>query len=161
MSLTGVSPLINSWIEQGLEWRWYWRPVTRSFTIPAKGQVQIPSSDYIFRAPEGTLLTFSGVFDHPKCGIRGQTHDELDTGSTFTIDNMTAVGLYNTPMYISSMIPPITLPGIYVINQQKEWPWTDWSRLYLFNTDSVPHTCLKYAYTIALLKEPRPAQKED
>ncbi len=160
MSLTGVSPLINSWIEQGLEWRWYWRPVERPFTIPAEGQVQIPSAAYIFRAPEGTLLTLNGVFDHPKCGIRGETHDELDTGFFFTVENMTLIGLSNTPMYVSSMIPPKTLPGIHVINQQKEWPWTEWARLYLINSDSVPHTCLKYSYTMAMLREPRPAQKE-
>ncbi len=155
MSLTGVSPLITSWIEQELEWRWYWRPVLRPFTIPAKGEVQIPSTEYTFSAPEGTLLTFNGVFDHPKCGIRGQTHNELDTGAIFTVETMTLVGLYNTPMYVSAMIPPRTLPGVYAINQQKEWPWTEWARLYLFNTDSVPHTCLKYSYTMAMLKNIR------
>ncbi len=160
MSLTGVSPLITSWIEQGLKWRWYWRPTQSPFTIPANGQVQIPSSDYIFKAPEGTLLTLNGVFDHPKCGIRADTHDELDTGFVFTVENMTLVGLYNTPMYITSMIPPRTLPGVYTISQSKEWPWTDWARLYMINSDSVPHTCTGYAYTMAMLKEPRPAQEE-
>ena len=160
MSLTGVSPLINSWIEQGLEWRWYWRPVQRPFTIPANGQVQIPSSTYIFDAPEGTLLTFNGVFDHPKCGIRGETKDELDTGFIFTVENMTLVGLYNTPMYISSMIPPRTPAGVYAISQSKEWPWTEWARLYLINSDSVPHRCLTYSFTMAVLKEPRPVKAE-
>ena len=152
MSLTGVSPLINSWIKQKLEWRWYWRPVVRPFTIPAGGQVQIPSGAYTFSAAEGTLLTFNGVFDHPACGIRAETGDELDTGSIFTPGFLTLVGLYNTPMYVTALIPPRTLPGIYGISQSKEWPWTEWARLYLFNSDSVPHTCLKYSYTMAVLK---------
>jgi hypothetical protein len=40
--------------------------------------------------------------------------------------------------------------------QYKEWAWKDWMRLYVFNADSVPHTCLGFAYTIAMLNEPRP-----
>ncbi len=160
MSLTGVSPLINSWIEQGLEWRWYWRPVQRAFTVPANGQVQIPSSAYTFNAPEGTLLTLNGIFDHPSCGIRGETNPELDTGDVFTVATMTAVGLYNTPMYITSLIPPRTVDGIYAISMSKEWPWTEWARLYVFNSDSVPHTCFKYSYTMAVLKAPRSAQEK-
>jgi len=160
MSLTGVSPLITSWIEKGLEWVWYWRPVQRPFTIPANGQVQVPSGEYTFNAPEGTLLTFGGMFDHPMCGIRLESHPELDTASVFTVQNMTLIGLYNTPMYVSAKVPPRTLPGMYGVTQQKEWPWTDWARLYLVNEDSVPHRCLMYAYTMAMLKEPRPVQKE-
>jgi len=160
MSLTGVSPLINSWIEQGLEWVWFWRPVQRPFAIPANGQIQVPSEAYTFKAPEGTLLTFNGLFDHPSCGIRLECHPELDTGVVFTIANMLGAGFYNIPMYITAMIPPQTPAGIYAVNQQKEWPWTEWARLYLINTDSIPHTCTGYAYTMALLKKPRPVQKE-
>ena len=159
MSLTGVSPLINSWIEQGLEWTWFWRPKEGTFTIPANGQVQIPSEGYTFSAPEGTLLTLNGVFDHPSCGIRGETHPGLDTGDVFTVNNMAAFGFSNTPMYITSLIPPRTPAGIYAISQSKEWPWTEWARMYLFNPDSVPHRCLGYSYTMALLKTPRSVQK--
>jgi len=161
MSLTGVSPLINSWIEQGLEWRWFWRPMQRPFTIPAGGTVQIPSEGYTFRGPEGTLLTLNGIFDHPSCGIRGEFNPELDTGSIFTVDTMTLVGFSNTPMYITSLIPPRTPAGVYAISQQKEWPWTDWARLHVFNSDSVPHRCLKYSYTMAVLKTPRSKKAEE
>jgi len=159
MSLCPVSPLIESWIEKGLEWTWFWRPVQQPFTIPANGQVQIPSSAYTFKAPEGTLLAFNGVFDHPSCGIRGESHPELDTEEVFTVDLMTSVGFSNTPMYISAFIPPRTPAGIYAISQQKEWPWTEWMRMYLFNSDSVPHRCLTYSYTLAMLKKPRSVQK--
>ncbi len=160
MSLTGVSPLITSWIEKGLEWTWFWRPVQRPFTVPAKGQIQIPSGAYTFKAPEGVLLTFGAMFDHPMGGIRLESNPELDTGTVFTAANMTLIGLYNTPMYVMAVVPPRTLPGMYGVTQQKEWPWTDWARLYVVNEDSVPHRCLLYAYTMAMLKEPRPVQEE-
>jgi len=160
MSLAPASPQISNWIENGLEWVWYWRPVQRPFTVPAKGQVQVPSGDYTFKAPEGTLLTFGAMFDHPNCGIRLESHPELDTGAAFTVANMTLAGLYNTPMYVMAVVPPRTLPGMYGILQQKEWPWTDWARLYLVNEDSVPHRCLLYAYTMAMLSEPRKVEKE-
>jgi len=32
-------------------------------------------------------------------------------------------------------------------------------RMYLFNSDSVPHRCLTYSYTLAMLKKPRSVQK--
>ncbi len=160
MSLTGVSSIINKWIEKGLEWRWFWRPVMRPFTIPANGTIQIPSSEYTFRADEGTLLTFNGVFDHPSCGIRVESHPELDTGDVFTANVMTAVGFTHAAMYITSLIPPQTPSGIYAISQQKEWPFTDWARLYLFNTDSVDHRCLRYSYTLALLRTPQTKKME-
>ena len=152
MSLAGVSPLINSWIERGLEWTWFWRPVQQAFTIPANGQVQIPSEGYTFRAPEGTLLTLNGVFDHPKCGIRGVSHPGLDTENIFTVECMTLVGFSNTPMYVTALLPPRTPPGVFAISQQKEWPWTQSMEMYLINTDSIPHSCLTYSYTVALLK---------
>ena len=161
MSLTGVSPLINSWIEQGLEWTWFWRPVLRPFTIPANSTIQIPSEGYTFRGSEGTLLALNGIFDHPSCGIRGEIHPELDTGNIFTVNLMSLVGFANTPMYITSLIPPRTPAGIYAISMQKEWAWTEWARMYVFNSDSVPHRCLRYSYTMAVLKEPRPVQEED
>ena len=133
----------------------------QTFTIPANGTIQIPSEGYTFRAPEGTLLALSGVFDHPSCGIRAETNPGLDTENAFTVNTIAAVGLVNTPMYITSMIPPQTPPGVYVITQSKEWPWIDWARIYLFNSDSIPHMCIGYTYTMALLKTARSVQKEE
>lgn len=158
MSLTGVSPLITSWIELGLEWRWHWIPVRRPFAIPANGQVQIPSEAHAFRAPEGVLLTFNAAFDHPDCGIRYEAYPELDTEDFFTISRFVGLGASNMPFYITTLIPPASPPGLFSIVQSKEWPWTEWARLYVINTDSVPHTCFAYGYTMALLKEPRPKE---
>lgn len=158
MSLTSASHLISDWVEKGLEWTWFWRPVRRPFTIPANNQVQVPSGEHTFKAPEGTLLTFSAMFDHPQCGIRLESHPELDTGSVFTVQNMTGIGFYNTDMYVIALIPPRTPAGLYGIAQQHEWPWTEWVRLYVVNEDSVPHRCMAYAYTMAMLKKPRPEE---
>ncbi len=133
----------------------------RPFTLPANSQVQIPSKKYTFNGPEGTLLTLNGVFDHPSCGIRGETKEQLDTEEIFTVDLMTAVGFYNADLYITSLIPPRTMDGIYAISMQKEWPWTEWARLYVFNTDSVAHICFKYSYTMAVLKDQNLPKGED
>jgi len=158
MSLTAASPLISNWIERGLEWTWYWRPVQRPFTIPANSQVQVPGRDYTFKSPEGTLLTFGASFDDPSCGIRLECHPELDTGTIFTVQNMAGVGFTHDPMYLMSVIPPKVPQGLYGITQQHEWPWTEWARLYLINDDSIDHRCMAYAYTMAMLREPRPEE---
>ena len=152
MSLTGVSPLVTSWIERGLEWNYFWHPVIRPFNIPAKGQIQIPGEGYTFKAPEGILMTFNAAFDHPTCGIRFEAYPELDTGSGFTV-NFLSLGLSNMQTYLAALVPPQTPPGLYVVSQNKEWPWKEWARLYLINTDSVDHRCIAYGYTILLLKE--------
>ena len=158
MSLTGVSPLIADWMRLKLRWMYHWTPTMRPFAIPAGGEVRVPSQEYIFEAPEGVLLTFGALFNDPSCGIRLECNPELDTDTTFTVANMVLAGLVNTPMYVTAMVPPRTLPGTYGVAQQKEWPWTEWMRLSIFNPDSVPHTCIGYAYTVATLREPRPRE---
>jgi hypothetical protein len=140
----------------GLKWKYVWFPKIGPFTIPPGEQVQLPSQDYTFSAPEGVLLTFGGLFDHPQCGIRFECHPNLDTGSDFTVARISLLGTLNQPWFLAALIPPATLPGQYVITQYKEWGWKEWMRLYVFNADSVPHTCLGFAYTIATLDEPRP-----
>jgi len=156
LSLTGVSPLITDWMRLGLKWKYIWFPKMAPFTIPARGQVQLPSQDYTFTAPEGVVITFNGVFDHPHCGIRFECSPNLDTGDLFTVLNMTFFGNANMPFYITALIPPATPPGVYSIILSKEWGWKEWTRLYVINNDSVPHTCLGFAYLIAILDEPRP-----
>jgi len=140
----------------GLKWKYVWFPKMGPFTIPAGGQVQLPSQDHTFTAYEGVLITFAGIFDHPQCGIRLECHPNFDTGSDFTVAKTSLLGTVNQPWFLTSLIPPATLPGQYAIMQYKEWGWKEWMRLYVFNADSVPHTCFGYAYTIATLDEPRP-----
>ena len=46
MSLTTINPLVQDWIERGFKWKYVWQPTYRPFTVPAKGQVQLPRGDY-------------------------------------------------------------------------------------------------------------------
>jgi len=140
----------------GLKWKYIWFPKMAPFTIPDGGQVQLPSQDYTFSAPEGIGLTFGAVFDHPNCGIRFECHPNLDTGTEFTVARISMLGTLNQPWFLSALVPPATLPGQYMILQYKEWAWKEWMRLYVINADTVPHTCIGFAYTIATLDEPRP-----
>lgn len=156
MSLTGVSPLITDWMRLGLKWKYIWFPKTGPFTIMPSGQVQLPSQDYTFSAPEGILLTLNAGFDHPNCGIRLECSPNLDTEDFFTAQRFLSVGNVGLPFFITAIGPPVTLPGIYGMLQNKEWGWKEWMRLYVFNADSVPHICLFFAYTLAVLDEPRP-----
>lgn len=156
MSLTGVSPLIADWMRLKLKWMYHFHPVQRPFTIPAGREVRVPFEDYVFTAPEGTIFNFGGLFDDPSCGIKLEAHPELETGLTFTVSNAFVVGTLNAPWFFFGMVPPQVAPGTYGILNYKEWPWTEWMRISVFNPDSVPHTCLGYGYTIATLQEPRP-----
>jgi len=157
MSLTTISPLIRDWMRLGLKWTYHWEPRLRPFTIEAKGSVQLPYEEYIFKASEGVLLTFAGVFDHPKCGIRLES-PQLDTRDIFTVENLSPGGAVDMPFFVFVMTPPHV--NYYIISNYKEWAWTDWARLYVFNTDDEAHTCIGAYYTIAMLKEPRPIDIE-
>lgn len=155
MSLTGLSPLITDWIRNGLRWKYLWEPVYRPFEIPARGQVQIPLGEHTFRYPEGVLLSFSASFDNSECGIRYES-EHLDTKTAVTVRNITALGALDAPFYVWAAQPPQTLQGVHYIANYKEWAWTNWFRLYLINTGPLPHYCLNFQYTIAVLLEERP-----
>jgi len=157
MSLTTISPLIRDWIRLGLEWTYHWQPKVRPFTLNPGEEVQVPQAGYTFKAPEGVLLTFAASFDHPKCGIRLES-PQLDTRDIFTVENIAFIGTVNMPFFVFAMTPPHT--SHYMVFNYKEWAWTEWARLYVFNADTEPHTCLGYAYTMATLREPRPLDLE-
>ena len=160
MSLAATSPLIANWIEKGLEWRYFWNPIIRPTTIPAKGQIQIPSAEYTFTAPEGTLLSLSAGFYHPKCGWRVETDREFDTGTTFTVNNAYSQGVVNQPYGVFVTAPPATPTGYYLITLYKEINWVNWMRLYLVNTDTIAHRCFGYAYWVAYLTKTRDKTEE-
>lgn len=152
MSLSEVSPLINEWIKKGLKWHYIFQPVVRPFTIPANGEVQIPSGKVTFRAKEGVLIDSFAAFDSPKCGVRLQCYPNIDTKDFFVVEKMIALGNTNLVTPFFSTVPPQSPTGIYVLGNLKEWAWKEWLRIYVLNTDSVPHRCLFYAYTIAMLE---------
>jgi len=155
MSLTGLSPLITDWIKHGYKWKYLFQPVYTPFIIPANGQVQVPFGTQIFKYPEGVLLNFSASFDNSDCGIRYES-EHLDTKDTITVDNITALGSLNEPFFLWAAQPPQTLQGVHYIANYKEWAWTNWFRLYVINTGTVPHYCLNFQYAVAVLLEPRP-----
>ena len=160
MSITSTDPLIKNWIEKGLKWKFVWAPVYASFTIPANGQVQIPAGDFVYTAPEGILLTFAGIFDSPHCGIR-MNNPQLDTLDSFTVNTIGVLGTYGNPWFVTSNMPPRSVDGTYLILQYKSWPWTETCELYVINTDSSPHTCLGFGYTMALLLQERPPDSSE
>lgn len=159
MSLTGISPLITDWMKNKLKWRYLWQPVYKPFTVPAKGQVQIPFGDRTFKYPEGVILSFSASFDSSCCGLRYET-ENLDTGKAVTVDNITALGALNEPFYVWAAQPPDTLQGVHYIANYKEWAWQNWFNLFVINTDSANHYCLNFQYAVAVLLEPRPPDPE-
>ena len=131
----------------------------RVFEIPAKSQFQLPVEKYTFKYPEGVLLHFSGGFDHPTCGIRIESEPNFDTGEIFTVNTVALSG--GRPEILAyAVIPPATPPGWYGVRILSPWKWNKWLRLYLINTDSVPHRVLGHSYHIAVLKESRVAKEE-
>jgi len=147
--------LVTDWIKNRLEWS-YLSAAKVAFTTLQPGQMfQLPRSEYIFEYPEGVVLEFSAGFDDPSCGIRVEQNPALDTGTDFTTTNI-ALGLSRPEILIYASVPPVTPLGWYTIRLCSQWPFTKWMRLYVFNSDTVPHTMFGHAYHIAVLKEPRP-----
>ncbi len=152
--MSGWIPQINDWDRQGLDWQYLDQSTMRIFEIPANTQLQLPLAGFTFNYPEGVLLHFSAGFDHPACGVRMESDPEFDTEEFFTINNI-ALGLSRPDILVYAIIPPITPAGFYSIRVGSPWVWKNWMRLYLFNTDSIPHRVLGHGYHMAVLKKPR------
>ena len=152
--MSALVPQINDWDRLGLDWTYLDEARYKPFTIPANGQIQLPRDDYIFQYPEGVIIQFSALFDHPLCGWRLEAHPGLDTDNIFTVAN-TAIGLSRTDVLSYASIPPVTPAGIFMIRICGPWVFNEWMRIYAINTDSLPHRLLGHAYHIAVLKEPR------
>jgi hypothetical protein len=152
-----VSPLILDWTKLGLKWEYRLTPKRGPFTIPARSQVQVPSDEYTFRAPEGVLLYFGGLFLSSTCGIKIEASPNLDTSDNFVVDGISFLGASNAPYFIFTALPPKIPSALYGILHTRELLWKEWARLFLINNDSVDHTCFGYAYLMATLLEPRPS----
>lgn len=146
-------PVIADWIRQGLRWHNIYAPVIRPITLQPNEMLQIPSRGRTFNFPEGVLIWFSAGFDSPKCGARLESYPSLDTGTLITIENMVAGGMDIPEVIIYTRVPPNS--SLYYLRVVGKWVFEKWLRLYIFNTDSVPHTCLGYAYHLAVLDEER------
>jgi len=155
--MSALLPQINEWDRLGLDWTYLDEAKYAPITIPAKGQIQLPRGDYIFRYPEGVIIQFSALFDHPLCGWRLEAHPGLDTGDVFTIGNV-AIGLTRPEVLSYVSIPPVTPPGVFLIRICGPWVFKEWLRIYVINTDVVSHRLLGHSYHMAVLKEERPKE---
>jgi len=122
----------------------------------------LPQEKFTYKGEQGVLISLQAVFDHPSCGVRLESSPNLDTGSFFTITALMTVGMIppETSPIIRCRVPPLTVPGYYALYTDKEWPWEEWLRLHLFNSDTVNHWCLGYGYTLCILEEELPALSE-
>jgi len=150
--MSALTPILAEWMRRGLEWIYIEQTTMSPFEIPARGQFQVPTEGYTFTSPEGVLLHLSAAFDHPSCGIRVEAEPEFDSEDFFTVGRIAALGTNRPENLVYAMIPPITLPGTYVIRVPSPWIWKNWMRIYLINTDSVPHRVLAHGYHIIALK---------
>jgi len=151
-----ASPLITDWIIHGLEFQYHLQPKRGPFIIPPNGIIQVPSDQYTFKASEGALLYFGALFHSPLCGVRFECSNGLDTENNFTVDSVSFLGAANTPFFVSATIHPKISAGLFSILNSREILWTNWARLSLINLDSIPQTCIGYAYMMATLSKPRP-----
>jgi len=155
-----TSPLVADWIGKGLSYEVQLEPGSITpLAIPPSGRVQIPGPDYDFKGYEGVLLSFSATFNSALGGISMEAEPPaLDWKERYTVNILTARGLTRPAniMYVS--IPPVTAAGVFSIFNEADYPWLNWCRLYVFNSDAVnPITCTSYTYMIAMLKQQRPA----
>ena len=160
MSLSPISPLIADWIKNGLLWKYVNEPKYRAFTVPKKGQVQLPREGFIYQSTEGLLLSFGAAFDHPLCGIRMKT-EQIDTENWWIINNMTMMGAVNQPWFVEANIPPQTTNGVYQLLMYKKWAWNDAREIFVINDDTEDHTCYSFNYTMAVLLKKRPPTVSD
>ena len=129
--------------------------ILRPLTLAAGEEKRLPTQDYIFSYPEGVLLEFTGVFDHPSCGIRLECYPDLDTSNIFTVTSALIAGANKYDPLIYGSVPPSSL--FYIIRICSPWIFQEWMRLSVFNMDSVDHTFIGHGYHLAVLKEPRPS----
>ncbi len=154
IDMSGWNPQIADWMSRGLDWQYINQSTLRPFDIPAGEQLQLPRGAYTFNYPEGVLLQFSAFFDHPSCGVRIEANPNFDTRTDFTI-NTISLGLTRPEILVFTSIPPVTLPGQYTIRIVSPWNWKKWLKLYVINTDTIPHRCFGHGYNLVVLRDPR------
>jgi len=160
--MSALSPLISNWIENDLTWRYAFQPVLGPFTLRPGQKRQIPLEDFIFRAPEGTLLHMSVMFDSPQGGMSMESEPNLDFKIVNIINNNLASGHSLPSVMTHARVPPDTPAGLFSLHSLHEWPWLEWCRLYIVNGDAAQAIrCIGFGYTMAYLIEPRKTPLEN
>lgn len=154
--MSEVSPLIVDWIEKGLNW-YYVFPTPPVTAIPLLPGQMLRIANYDKKdGPEGALIHFNAFFDSPLCGTRLESGPGLDTGRALTVNLLVTGGLTvpTAGSKVYARIPPATPAGLYGMHVEKEWVWKEYCRIYIFNTDVVPHVCISFGYTMVILHPP-------
>lgn len=148
-----VSPIIDRWIQQGLkqgrDWSYFQAIKLRPFVLRAGQMWPMPENDGVLLTPHGTLISAFTFFSSPDCGIRWESTD-LDLGDGLTV-NATALAAHkpNVYLYAPSYGNIVFLEGVpmrlyALLPAVKEWVWTDWLRLHLFNKGVTDAYCIAY-----------------
>ena len=149
-----VTPLILDWMQNKFDWQFIFSPKQAVITINPNAEVQCLPPEYKY--PEGVLINAAFIFDSPLCGARLNARPNLDTSHIITISTLMLSGQTVPNNFLFCRVPPDTPLGIYCLISAKEWAWTDFLKLSIFNNDSINHFCLGYGWTLAVLKKPRP-----
>jgi hypothetical protein len=146
-----LCPKIVQWDQEGKTWGYVEGVQTRPFNIRPGEFKQVPYDKYYFETREGVLLSYRAAFDHPKCGIRIELENGMDTDDNWTIENMTK-GINEFDPIVYTRIPPDTPPGYFYIRTVAQANFKDRMGLHVFNSDTRNHRCHGVAYYIAALK---------
>ncbi len=162
MSGTDAPALVLDWIKRGLKWKYVWSPKqSANLTIPAGGHVDIPYADRIYKHPEGVLINTAAVFDSPLCGVGAYFDPEYDSGEFHSSANFLIVGFTNMPSDGYVMVPPKISTGLYAVGTLRTYNFLNYIKFTLFNKDVLPHRCLTYAFTLAVLEMDKIDRKKD
>lgn len=159
--MTVGSPLIASWNERGIPWKFESHPVViarqRAITLAPYGQPgwEVRYPDRRWEHEEGFIRYISVGGDSPLVGIRIKTAN-LDFQYDVTTIALNAVGLtvpdgtaWNNIWAAPVIIPPyVNVPIGYgfIVNQEAEW--RKWMELWLVNNDpTAPHTIFVFYMT--------------
>lgn len=154
------SPLVADWIKKGLRWKYVFKDIRKSFSIPPNEEKQVGA----FSKPEGLFLFGKFTFDRPYGGIRIDAYPEwpimLDIFTLYA-DGVNApnvwgwVSRYNPDPYVGN-------PGIYAMVIPEGQVWQNRFELYVVNrSPTVTINCTCYLFAMAVLEEPRSVEEKE
>lgn len=146
--LSSPFALLTDWQSKGKKWRYLNQPIMASFTIPALDSVQLPVSKLTYNYPEIIICQLTALFDNPLCGIRIVTEPNFDSKELFTVANASQFTMTDPQIY--ALVPPHSLPGLYLLRIPSFWFGLNTLQLFVINTDAVPHRCIGVGYLLAV-----------
>lgn len=150
-----LSPIVDRWIQQGLiqgkDWTYFVQFKRAPIPLRVGKSVPCAENDTVLKTPHGTIFMILSAFTSPDCGIRWESYD-IDTTNAWTPrrimmawDKPNIWGFVNNYGGIS-YFAGVPMRLYLVQPAMKEWAWTDWLRLHLFNDGSTDAYCLVYGF---------------